>query len=126
MTRAQKWIVVLGVVFAGFVASAVNPVVPRVDTSAFQSAKTTEVLVWKSLDGGYAAMPSSALSGRRAVEIQNNGPNVLKCRAGSGDFVREIAVDSTWSTDVTDAITIQCDVSADQVAGNATAVTEVK
>lgn len=98
----------------------------EVNPAARLSGVTTEVLLIG--DAGPMPMPATALVNRKAVEVQNAGPAALKCRAGSGSYLREIAADGTWSLDVADTIVVGCyqNSGTDFVTGNAVVVTEIK
>lgn len=118
-----------GVAITG--TAAVNP-------AAQTTAKTTMVIVENVTDGGCTTVPASSLSGRRAIELQNQGPNSIWCKLGAtgtdagvcpigaGDG-REIVADGIWAMDVSDSILVQCWAqTASQVDGGATCVNEVK
>ncbi len=102
--------------------------------SAVTSGQTSEALVLFADAGTFPATP---LSGRRAVELQNLGPNAIWCNLGTSStgvavgLGRKLgsvgSVDSVWSMDISDAIAIRCIAStAIQVTTAATIVTEIK
>jgi hypothetical protein len=72
-----------------------------------------------------------AYGGRKAVEVQNLGPNPIWCSVGAtlpvAHKAREIAANGgTWSLDVSAAMPIRCiTASAKQVTGAATITTEI-
>jgi hypothetical protein len=98
-------------------------------TPASTSAATSECLVTNSAGG--TTCPATPLSGRIAVELFNNGPNIIYCTVdGSAPVVnkaRPIAPQGAWSPPVGSAITIKCiAATAAQLTTAATIVTEVK
>lgn len=105
-------------------------------TGGVTSSVSTEVLVLSvAADGGVSTgtpVPASPLSGRKAIEICNAGPNTISCHADGTTVVagkgREIAADSCWSLDCDGtACPVRCiAATADQATGNATNVTEIK
>jgi hypothetical protein len=99
----------------------------RVNASADVSATQTEVLVLASAS---TACPTTPLVGRKAVEIQNLGPNAIFCKPGGSGVVnttRKIAAGATWAFDAGDVITVGCKAAtADQLTTAATIVTELK
>jgi hypothetical protein len=101
-----------------------------VNIAAQVGGKTTEVAVTNSAGG--TAVPASALANRRAIEIQNNGPNTIYCTVdGTAPLVgsngRWIVAGAAWSLDAGPNVTIKCIAStAAQVTGAATMVTELK
>jgi hypothetical protein len=106
---------------------------PATNTPAFPVARTAtkmtvqQVLVISS--GSGTMVPTTPMTGRVGIEVQNRGPNSIYCKETSGAVVgtsREIASGSTWSLDVTELVAINCKAAtADQVTGAATIVTEV-
>lgn len=121
MTRYFPAIAAAVLIAAGVLAADGS----RVITAGYVSGKTTEVVL--PADAGYASMPTTALSGRKAIEIQNNAPTVIKCRVGSGSYVREIPADGVWAVGVADTIVIGCQSPAgDQASGNAVSVSEFR
>lgn len=72
------------------------------------------------------------LCGRRAVEIQNLGPNPIYCSLGYSSMARvgkarKVGVGESWVVDAGDTLPIYCVAStASQVSGAATIVSEVK
>lgn len=118
--------------------------VPKIDSAGNQyaftnlSAQTSsiahEVLV---LNSASTAVPTAALSGRRAIEIQNLGANPIFCNINGAAVVnksRRVGSYSSgegnnpWAFDCTDAAcAVQCIAgTADQTTGNATIATELK
>lgn len=103
------------------------------DSSAKFTGATTEVLV---LNLTQTAMPTTPLAGRRAIEIQNLGPNAIYCAIGPASTPptavllksRQIAASGgVWAIDLNDKIIVRCLVAtANQVTGAATIVTEVR
>lgn len=98
-------------------------------TALASAPQTTEVLVTTA-----AAVKMPQLTGRRAIEIQNNGPNAITCFLGGstsadgGTNGRKIAASGgTWALDALAITDIYCQAaSADQVAGAATIITELR
>lgn len=97
---------------------------------AATSSATAEVLV---LNSAATAVPASALSGRKAIEIQNLGPNAIYCRCdGTNPVVSKArkldASGGLFSIDCDDtACACKCiAATADQVTTAATIVTEIK
>lgn len=100
----------------------------RVRAGAELSGKTTEVLVSNAVA---TAMPTTPLAGRKAVELQNLGPNAIHCTvdgtAPVATKARRVDAGGTWSLDAGDKIAIRCIAStAAQVTGAATIVTELR
>lgn len=104
-----------------------------VDNSAKFTGATTEVLV---LNATQTALPATSLAGRRAIEIQNLGPNAIYCAIGPASAPptavllksRQVAASGgVWAIDLNDKIVVRClAATADQVTGAATIVTEVR
>ena len=104
-----------------------------VDAAAKFTGATTEVLV---LNATQTAMPTTPLAGRRAIEIQNLGPNAIYCAIGPAATLptavllksRQIAAaGGVWAVDLNDKIIVRClAATANQVTGAATIVTEVR
>lgn len=106
------------------------PTEQAVDTSAKFGGKTSEWLVTNAAGG-------STLTGfrnRKAVELQNLGPNAIYCTVdgqaplATGALGRRIdASGGTWTLDAGSGITIKCiAATAAQVSGAATQVTELR
>lgn len=98
--------------------------------SARRGGKTTEVLVDNTT---VTLMPATALSGRKAVELQNLGPNPIYCTVGgetpltTGALGRRVDAGATWALDVGPGVVVRCLAgSADQVTTAATQVTELR
>lgn len=99
--------------------------------SARWGGKTQQVLV---LNSAPTLVPAVALAGRKAIEIQNLGPNVIYCTvdgqapAIDGSLGRMIgATNGTWALDVGAGVVIKCIAkTADQVSTAATQVTELR
>lgn len=109
----------------GLVVSVSPNSVVSTNPAAVTSGTLTEVLVQTSS----TAVPSSALSGRRSLEIQNLGPNTIFCSPGTPvlNKSRAIAPNSAWALDVGSAVVISClAATANQSTGAATIATEVK
>lgn len=71
------------------------------------------------------------LSGRRNIEIQNNGPNAIYCALGDSakavvGTARKIASGATWGVPTNGEEKIYCITTVNQVTGAATVTTEVK
>jgi hypothetical protein len=101
-----------------------------VSTAAKYAGKTTEVAVVHTAGG--TAVPATALAGRKAIEIQNNGPNTIYCTVDGTAPVattngRWILTGNAWSIDLGPSIVVTCIAGvADQVSGAATMVTELR
>jgi hypothetical protein len=111
--------------------TATNPLVTTPVVNA--GGKTEEVLVTNAAGGTTLSTSITALSGRKAFEIQNLGPNAIYCTL-DGDApvatkARAIPADPavTWSVNAGPNITVKCiAATAAQVTGAATIFTEVK
>lgn len=98
--------------------------------SARTSSATAEILV---LNSAATAVPTSALANRRAIEIQNLGPNAIFCRCdGTNPVVNKArkldSAGGVWSLDC-DPTACACKciaATADQLTTAATIVTETK
>jgi hypothetical protein len=100
--------------------------ITKVDPSAQFSGVTTEVLVTTA---AAVPVPATALAGRRALEIQNLGPNAIWCSFGTpvATKARKIASGDAWAVDASDKVVVRCIASsADQVTGAATIANEVR
>lgn len=88
-----------------------------------QTSLTTETLVLTTS----TAMPK--WTNRRAIEIQNLGPNTIYCSLTAAAVVgksRAIVPGGTWSLEINYKIPIYCiAATANQVTGAATITTEV-
>lgn len=107
------------------------------DASAQFSGITTEVMVDNTTQ---TAMPATPLSRRRAIEIQNLGPNPIYCAVGPVSTPPtavltksrriEAATGSSsdkWALDIGPNVIVRClAATADQVTGAATIVTELR
>lgn len=136
----KRFVLALAVLFAApaFAQSTVNQGSgSTIGTKSWQvnigaqiGGKTTQVLVTNAAGG--TAVPATSLSGRKAVEIQNNGSNTIYCTVdGSAPVVttngRWILAGATWSLDAGAGVVITCiAATAAQAAGAATMVTELK
>lgn len=100
----------------------------KMDQSARRAGDTSEVLVTNAAGG--TIIP--AFTGRKAIEIQNLGPNAIYCTVDGGAPVvgshgRKIATDSVWSLDAGPAIVIKCiAATAAQLTTAATIVTQLR
>jgi hypothetical protein len=104
-----------------------------VNAGARYSAKNAEVLV---LASAKTAVPTTPLAGRKAIGIQNLGPNRICCTLdGSTPVASATACSLGWqispvgfaSFDAGPKIIVQCiAATADQVTGAATQVLELK
>lgn len=103
----------------------------KVRTSAEKDGETTVVCV---AHNAVSSMPTTALKGRRAVEIQNNGTTALWCTVDGSDPVattngRKVSAspDSPWALDAGSAITIKCIAqTSTQSSGACTTITELR
>jgi len=102
----------------------------RVDIGAQNGGKTTEVTVTNSAGG--TATPATCLAQRKAIELQNNGPNTIYCTVdGTAPLVgsngRWVLSGAAWSLDAGCNVVITCiSATAAQISGAATMVTELK
>jgi hypothetical protein len=103
------------------------------DAAFAQQAQQREVLVLANTSVNMAATP---ITNRKAIEIQNQGPNSIFCSInyfGGGDGgitvgkAREIASGGAWALDIGPTVKVWCRAeTADQVTGAATIVTEIR
>lgn len=98
--------------------------------SARRGGKTTEVLVDNTT---VTLMPTTALAGRKGVELQNLGPNPIYCTVGgetpltTGALGRRVDAGATWALDVGAGVVVRCLANtADQLTTAATQVTELR
>lgn len=102
----------------------------QVNIGAQIGGKTTEVAVTNGAGG--SAVPTTCLAGRKAIEIQNNGPNTIYCTVDGTAPVattngRWILAAGAWSLDAGCNVAVKCIAgTAAQVSGAATMVTELK
>ena len=99
----------------------------QVDASARVTGVTVETIVTTTS----ATIPGTALPGRRAIEVQNLGPNDIFCALNTTAVVnksRKVAASGgVWSIDITSQIGVNCiAATANQATGAATIVTEVR
>lgn len=113
------------------VVCSLLPTLAAADTiiAALGGGKTSEWVVTNAAGGSTL----TNLSERRAIEIQNLGPNAIYCTVdGSAPVAttngRMVAATSgTWALDVGASVTIRCiAATAAQVSGAATMVTELR
>lgn len=105
-----------------------------INISARRSGKTTEVAVTNAAGG--STVPAAALAGRKAIEIQNLGPNPIYCTVdGTSPVVAKArridALGSTaapaWSLDIGPGVIVKCiAATAAQSTGAATIVSELQ
>lgn len=122
--RKLKIIIASAIAAVALVAVAA-PIVATVP-GAMHNLTQTEVLV---LNSAATSVPATALSGRKALEIYNNGPNAIYCSGGTPvvNKAREIAPDSSWYVEVGETVDMKCiAASADQLTTAATIVSEIK
>lgn len=93
------------------------------------NGKTQEWLVTNAAGGSTL----TNLAGRKAVELQNLGPNAIYCTVdgqnplATGALGRKIDAGSTWSLSASDNVTIKCiAAAAAQLTTAATQVTELR
>lgn len=69
------------------------------------------------------------LPGRKALELQNLGPNPIFCAMKTANTVlnkaRRIASGDAWATDLTSTVAVYCITTANQVTGAGTIATQV-
>ena len=82
----------------------------------------TEVLLVTS---GPTALPTTPMTDRLSMEIQNNGPNAILVGSVSGTLLRTLQPKESWTIDYTGAMWGKA-LTANQVTGAATVVTEGK
>lgn len=94
------------------------------------AGKTTEWVVTNAAGGSTF---SSGLTGRRAIEIQNLGPNAIYVTVGgetpvaTGALGRKVDAGTTWSLAASGAVVLKAiAAAAAQVSGAATQVTELR
>lgn len=108
-----------------------------VDPAAKNGGKTTEVCVTNAAGGTYVpgnASTHSPLQGRRAVELQNLGPNAIFCTVdgqaplSTGALGRKLdASGGTWSHDAGKNIVLRCiAATAAQATPACTQVSELR
>lgn len=105
-----------------------------VNIAARRAGKTTEVLVTNNTGG--TTVPATALSGRKAIELQNLGPNPIYCTIdGTAPVVAKArridALGSTaapaWSIDAGPLVVVKCiAATAAQLTTAATIVSELQ
>lgn len=105
-----------------------------VNIGAHVKGVTTEVTVTNAVGG--TTVPTTALTSRKAIEIQNLGPNAIFCTIdGTAPVVNKArridALGSTaapaWSIDAGPNIVVRCiAATAAQATGAATIVSEVR
>lgn len=106
----------------------------KVSIAATVSGTTTEVAVTNAVGG--TTVPTTAKVGRKAIEIQNLGPNPIFCTVdGTAPVVNKArridalgsTVQPAWSIDAGPLIVVKCiAATAAQVTGAATIVSEVR
>lgn len=121
-TNVVPW-TVQGSAFGGTAPVAVNP-------AAQTAGETTEVTVTNGAGG--TAVPAVPLASRRAIELQNLGPNPIYCTVdGTAPVVlsngRRILPGDAWSLSIGPSIIVTCiAATAAQVTTAATMVTELR
>jgi hypothetical protein len=149
MTRREKMRIALALIAGGLVAAA-TPVLAsilcdqgagsataaewNVNISGRRAGVTTEVTVTNAAGG--TTVPATPLIQRKAIEIQNLGPNPIYCTIdGTAPVVAKArridALGATaqpaWSIDAGPSIVVKCiAATAAQVTGAATIVSEVR
>ncbi len=115
------------------VLSDAQPVGSSIDSpvniAARRGGKTSEVCVTNAAGG----TTISAFAGRKAVELQNLGPNSIFCTVdgqsplSTGALGRRILSGDPWSLDAGSNVTLKCiAATAAQVTGACTQVTELR
>ena len=106
-----------------------SPSETPVDLSAKLAAKNSQVLVLTTA-GGTAI---TSFANRKAIEIQNLGPNPIFCTGdgqaplSTGALGRRVdAAGGTWALDAGAAVTIKCITTVNQLTTAATQVTELR
>jgi hypothetical protein len=101
----------------------------RMNASANRAGDTAEVCVTNAAGG----TTITNLASRKAIELQNLGPNPIYCTVdggaplATGAHGRKIAADSVWSLDAGASITIKCiAATAAQVTAACTMVTQLR
>jgi hypothetical protein len=126
----RSLVAVVALTIASDVSAQTTSVDQPVNVSARRSGRTTEVLVSNTV---VTLMPTTALSARKAIELQNLGPNPIYCTVGGetpatdGSLGRRVDAGGSWSLDAGSSIVVRCLAgTADQVSTAATQVTEVR
>ena len=109
-----------------------HPVEQAVDPSAKYAGRTSEVCVTNAAGG--TDVPASGFSNRKAIELQNLGPNAIYCTVDGQDPLSTGALGhkidpsgGTWSIDAGRNITLKCiAATAAQVTPACTQVTELR
>jgi hypothetical protein len=109
-----------------------HPTEQAVDTAAKYAGRTTEVCVTNSAGG--TSVPSTGMTNRKAIELQNLGPNAIYCTVdgqaplATGALGRKIdATSGTWALDIGRGIVVKCiAATAAQVTTACTQVTELR
>jgi len=109
-----------------------HPTEQAVDPSAKFAGRTTEVCVTNAVGG--TATPTTGFTNRKAIELQNLGPNAIFCTVdgqsplATGALGRRVdASGGTWSIDGGRNIAIKCiAATAAQVTPACTQVTELR
>lgn len=112
--------------------SAIAPPEQAVDAAARFAGRTSEVCVTNGAGG--TAVPTTGFTNRKAIELQNLGPNSIFCTVdgqaplSTGALGRRIdASGGTWSLDAGRGIVIKCiAATAAQVTTACTQVTELR
>lgn len=101
----------------------------RMNNSANRAGDTAEVCITNAAGG----TTITNMTSRKAIELQNLGPNSIFCTVGgetplaTGAMGRKIAADTVWSLDAGSAITLKCiAASAAQVTPACTMVTQLR
>lgn len=120
--------VVLSIAFSARAQTATDT---NVNISARRNGKTTEVCVTNGAGG--TAVPTTAFALRKAMELQNLGPNSIFCTVdgqaplATGALGRRILSGDAWSIDAGSNIAVKCiAATAAQVTGACTQVTELR
>ncbi len=143
MEKLKKWEeVVIAIIVGGAIGALAYVLMPEitpaqtatdtnVNISARRNGKTTEVCVTNSAGG--TIVPTTAFALRKAMELQNLGPNSIFCTVdgqaplSTGALGRRILSGDPWSLDAGANITVKCiAATAAQVTGACTQVTELR
>lgn len=117
------------VIFSLVAAAVVAVAAPLVQTvpGGLGTVTQAEVLVLASAS---TAVPTTPATGRKALEIYNNGPYTIYCKPGGTGAVnttRPIPPGASWYIEIADSVAVGCRAAtADQVTTAATIATEIK
>lgn len=125
-----KIILMVAMLFPVVVLAQSAPLETKVNAAARMGGETTEVCV---ATASATTVPTTALAWRKAIELQNLGPNAIYCTVdgstptNTGSNGRKIATDTVWSLDVGPDVVVKCiAATALQATPACTMVTELR